>query len=473
MHGIVAAGDIATARAAADALARGGNAVDAAITGAFASFVTEPLLASVGGAGMLIGVVPDRDPFAIDFFPPAPGLGGTPGELDFAEVHIDFGDTTQAFFVGRGSVAPPLALDGLCLAASRFGRLSLREHTRPAIALAREGVAVSETCANVFRLLWPIQELSSEARALAGGSIPRAGQTMSNLALADFLEEVGARGGPPPWFCDALLDQFGTARGGQLTAEDLETAQARIVKPRAMTLAGSEVLTSPRTGGLLVDTIAAALFADEPEADSAREVVRYARASRKGHRARHAPSRGSTTHISVIDDAGAAAAITLTNGEGCGYVLRGTGSQLNNFLGEEDLNPGGFHRYAPGAPLPTMIAPTIVLRDGAPRLALGSGGANRIRSVVAQVLYRVVRGDAVEDAVLAPRIHAEGDEVWVELEGLEDVERAVAALEADFARVHPFARRSFFFGGVHAVERDGSSSHGTGDPRRGGATARE
>jgi gamma-glutamyltranspeptidase/glutathione hydrolase len=66
-------------------------------------------------------------------------------------------------------------------------------------------------------------------------------------------------------------------------------------------------------------------------------------------------SRG-TTHISVVDAQGNAASLTLSNGEGSGYVLPGTGIMVNNMLGEEDLNPGGFHRWDSDVAAPTGCA---------------------------------------------------------------------------------------------------------------------
>ena len=176
----------------------------------------------------------------------------------------------------------------------------------------------------------------------------------------------------------------------------------------------------------------------------------------------------------MIDAAGGAAAVTLTNGEGCGHVAMGTSIQLNNFLGEEDLNPRGFHRHAPGARLATMMAPTVALRDGRAALVLGSGGSNRIRSAVSAVLYRAAfREEPIEDAVRAPRIHAESTNVWLELDGLRDPDRALDRLREEFDGVCAFARRDFFFGGVHAVgiDRDGRVV-GVGDTRRGGGVAR-
>ena len=74
---------------------------------------------------------------------------------------------------------------------------------------------------------------------------------------------------------------------------------------------------------------------------------------------------GSTTHISVLDDAGWACAVTCTNGEGSGLVVPGTGVHVNNMMGEQDLSPLGYFTHPPGRRLPSMMAPTVVLAAGA------------------------------------------------------------------------------------------------------------
>src|SRR5205823_14849572 len=99
---------------------------------------------------------------------------------------------------------------------------------------------------------------------------------------------------------------------------------------------------------------------------------------------------GSTTHISVIDVEGRACSTTCTNGEGSGVVVPGTGIHLNNVMGEEDLNPLGFHRHPAGRRMPSMMAPTIVMREGEVELVLGSAGSNRIRSALLQTIVAAV-----------------------------------------------------------------------------------
>ena len=147
---------------------------------------------------------------------------------------------------------------------------------------------------------------------------------------------------------------------------------------------------------------------------------------------------GSTTHISVLDAEGNCASVTCSNGSGSGVLVPGTGVILNNMLGEEDLNPAGFHLIAPGRRVPSMMAPTVVLRDGEIVLALGSAGSNRIRSAILQTVVRAVeQGFPVAAAVEAPRLHFEQGVVQAE-PGID--EAALARIEARGVPVAALAR---------------------------------
>ena len=116
-----------------------------------------------------------------------------------------------------------------------------------------------------------------------------------------------------------------------------------------------------------------------------------------------------------------------------------------------------------------MMAPTVVLRDGELEAGLGSGGSNRIRSAVLQVILRLVAdGMGAQEAVDAGRVHYE--EGVVQAEPGVDAD-ALARLERGSRSVARWRRRNLFFGGVHAVARDTETGElrGGGDPRRGGA----
>jgi gamma-glutamyltranspeptidase / glutathione hydrolase len=167
-----------------------------------------------------------------------------------------------------------------------------------------------------------------------------------------------------------------------------------------------------------------------------------------------------------VDADGLACSVTCTNGEGAGMVVPGTGIQVNNIMGEEDLSPHGFHTAPPGRRMPSMMAPTAVLREGELELVLGSAGSNRIRSAILQTIIGVVdHGLRAEEAVDAPRVHFEAGLLYAE-PGLP-----LEELHAEPHQLVAFRGPNLFFGGVQAVERDLASGalSGAGDPRRGGA----
>jgi gamma-glutamyltranspeptidase/glutathione hydrolase len=114
--------------------------------------------------------------------------------------------------------------------------------------------------------------------------------------------------------------------------------------------------------------------------------------------------------------------------------------------------------------MPSMMAPTVVLRDGAVELAVGSAGSNRIRSAILQVIVGVVdHGLPAGEAVEAPRVHFE--------DGIVYAEPGVPVDELAGREIVHFRERNLFFGGAQAVERDQATGalSGAGDPRRGGA----
>jgi gamma-glutamyltranspeptidase/glutathione hydrolase len=171
-----------------------------------------------------------------------------------------------------------------------------------------------------------------------------------------------------------------------------------------------------------------------------------------------------TTHISVLDGEGNAASFSASLGSGSGVVVPGTGLHLNNMLGEADLV--GAKR--PGIRLTSMMAPTVLLRDGRVRLVVGSAGSARLRGAIMQAIVNAVaHGLGVREAIERPRVHLEGD--VLHCEGGVDA-RVADRLEADGWQVVRWRDRNLYFGGVAAVEDVGGGSFAAaGDPRRGGA----
>ena len=136
---------------------------------------------------------------------------------------------------------------------------------------------------------------------------------------------------------------------------------------------------------------------------------------------------------------------------------------LNNVMGEEDLNPLGFHRHRPGGRMPSMMAPTVVLRDGEVELVLGSAGSNRIRSALLQTIVGVVdHGLGAATRCSAPRVHFEN--------GVLYAEPGIDLAELDPRAADRALRRAATSSSAACRRRCGATarSSGAGDPRRGG-----
>jgi gamma-glutamyltranspeptidase / glutathione hydrolase len=485
--GVIAAGHPRTAAVGADVLRAGGNAVDAALAAMLASFACEPLLTGLGAGGYMLVAAPDRAPVLLDFFVEAPGRGADPrARAELIPVDVSFGDAIQIFNIGPASVGTYGMPAGVCEAARRFGRVPLRELVKPAVALARGGVELNVQQAYVIEILGGIVTSTPEAAALFAptGSLVRAGDELRQPELADALERLGEEGADPFYRGElgAAISEWVTARGGLLTRTDLDAYAFVDRPPVRASYRGREVLTNPppSAGGILIAYALALLDGAPGPPDLARIIAVMERT--QGERTpeflealddpefverflRGRRALGSTTHISVLDRDGMACSVTCSNGSCSGVVVPGTGVHLNNMLGEQDLNPLGFHRHPPGRRLPSMMAPTVVLREQRPELVLGSAGSNRIRSAILQTIVRVIDdGLRAGEAVNAPRVHFEDGVVYAE-PGVD-----TSALEASGAAIGRFRERNLFFGGVQAVERDsGGAFWGGGDPRRGGA----
>jgi gamma-glutamyltranspeptidase/glutathione hydrolase len=491
--GAVATGHPSVSEAAVQMLAAGGNAFDAAIAAGFASAVAEPMLTSLGGGGFLLAHSGDRE-VVFDFFTDTPGLGLPEREREphFLPVTVRFPSSEQIFNIGLGSVAVPGTLAGLLHVHDRLGRLSLDRIVAPAAGLARDGVELNAHQAYAVELLVPINTLRPEGRALYApeGRTPRAGDRLANAELADFLETLPAHrardfyGGDIARRIEADMHEG----DGLLTAEDLATYRVVEREPLAVPYRGRRILTNPRPsfGGSLIalslrlheglgppggwggNTHLRHLAAVMVEVEALREATfanegPLRRGAVETALARVRRASGGTTHISVADGEGNAAALTLSNGEGSGYVVPGTGIMLNNMLGEDDLHPDGFHASPPGQRVSSMMAPTLVLSGGEVVLIVGSGGSKRIRTALVQVITAVVdHGFDVVDAVEAPRLHWDGECLQAE-PGFD--EAALASLESSW-RVNRWPERNLYFGGVHAADPRGQAA---GDPRRGGS----
>jgi len=510
--GVAAAGHKETSKAARILLEEGGNAFDAALGAMCAACVCEPMLASLGGGGFLLAQSATGETQVFDFFTQTPSA--TEGDLDFYPIDADFGPTTQEFHIGMGSIAVPGVVAGLFAVHQANCRLPLNKIIEPAVYLAREGLRINKLQHYINEVLEPIINASPEAKKFATpmfapGRLAEIGEFIYNPDLANTFEALAGHG--PRWFYEGdparQLVRDCEQKGGLISLADLQSYEVILRKPVTVETHGAKISVNgpPSPGGCLTVFALSLLnkvrntqhpWGSPQHVIDLAGVMKASNMVRKQHgletglddktaaailspenlsnwsgllRTGGLASRG-TTHISVADADGNLASLTLSNGEGSSYVLPGSGIMLNNMLGEEDLNPGGFHRMPTGVRLASMMTPTIArLADGG-QIALGSGGSNRIRSAILQVLVNVLEFNMdLEQAVKAPRIHLEGSQLNVE-NGFSDT--AIAVLEAEWPGVKQWPDTNLFFGGVHAVEHLANGDfRAAGDPRRGGAVA--
>jgi gamma-glutamyltranspeptidase/glutathione hydrolase len=467
--GVVACGHAAVADAAAITLRRGGNAFDACVAAGFAGAVAEPCFTSLGGGGFLLAHTSAADDILFDFFVDFPGRGlpAVEREPHFLPVNVNFLAAEQVFHAGLGSVAVPGCFAGYLHVHDRLGRLPLGDVVAPAIALARDGVHVDATHAEVLQLLEPIllREEACAALFSRDGALLGEGDVLVNPDLASFLELLAMDRGR----AEMLVRQL-AGTGALVTGDDLDAYRVVEREPLRVEYRGHTVITNPPPsfGGAL---IARALSLDEQQDvapwHSAAHLESAVDVMVAVDRERISGATKGTTQMTVADGDGNVASMTTSNGETSGDVIPGTGIVLNNMLGEDDLHPDGFHAGEPGARVPSMMAPTMV-EDAAGNvvLALGSGGSKRIRTAIAQVITAAIaHRQPLDVAVEAPRLHWDGVVVQAE-PGFPDT--ALAHLERRWS-VNRWPRRNLYFGGVHAV-RPGVAAHG--DPRRGGTARR-
>jgi gamma-glutamyltranspeptidase / glutathione hydrolase len=518
MRGVVAAGHPLTAEAGAQVLREGGNAVDAAVCAVLTSFVCESQLTGFGAGGFMM-VHEDGEDTLVDFFVAAGGADGVERKAELVPIPVYFDETPQIFNCGAASCGVPGNPAGLEHVWKRFGSMPLERLAQPGIELGRNGVVLTAAAEYFHEILHPILISTPESAALytPEGRQLVEGNTFPYPEMADALERFASEGAEPFYrgeiarkVCDWVRE-----RGGTLGMEDMAAYEPIERRPVSARFRGHEVLTNPppSSGGILlgyslgllerlgsssgVEEIVAATEAantrrsgdfhdglHDPEyvqrfLDSDLDEV----ATRikggdwvGGHGGAGGPNDppdrlGSTTHLAVLDAEGNCASVTCSNGTGSGVVVPGTGVHVNNMLGEEDLNPQGFHRIPPGRRVSSMMSPTLALRDGEVVLGLGSAGSNRIRSAILQTTVRVLeQGMDAEEAVVAGRLHFEAGTVQaepgVEEGGLDDLERRGVP-------VVRWKRKNLYFGGAQAVRRDPASGElsGGGDPRRGGAVA--
>lgn len=475
--GTIAAGHDKTAEAAAIILKEGGNAFDAAIAAFFASFITEPCMSSPGGGGFANIRQANGQTVLLDFFCQTPKQKRPIKEVEFYPMVVDFGSTTETFHIGMGSMATPGIIAGIYEIHERFGTIPMTVLAEPAIDLAKNGVKINDFQFFDIRVLEPILTKETESKNIfypTAVPLP-VGETLTMPGMAEYLYFL-VREGRDEFYQGELAQtvvQHCQERGGFLTLEDFKEFQVAARQPLSFPYRGKTILTNPlpSIGGTLLGLCMRLLEKNNIDysAFSPQHVQQLQTIVDKVFREERSQNNlnskwGSTSHFNIVDEHNNAISITMSNGEGCGYMVPGTNVMMNNMLGEAALLPNGFHSWDVDTRLSSMMSPTLVL-DAQKQfeIALGTGGASRIPAAIAQVLHYLIDfGFDVDTAVHAARLHNEHNELNLEPNFVGKHK------DQDRLKVINWSAPSMFFGGVHTIQRKNNKLVGVGDTRREG-----
>jgi gamma-glutamyltranspeptidase/glutathione hydrolase len=516
-HGLVTSVEEQATRAGVEVLARGGNAVDAAVAVGFALAVTHPSAGNIGGGGFMLVRLGDQTE-SIDFRETTPRAMTRPA----------FDQMIARKARDGAAVGVPGSVKGLYLAHQRHGKLPWRDVVAPAIRLAKEGHTLGKRQALTLGWSWPALKKDPLARAVFGagkGDAPLArGAKVRQEKLAVALERIAAEGprgfyeGPT---ADDLIGSLG--EHGLMTREDLASYRAKVRTPLRFSYRGWQVETMPppSAGGVALaqtmlmlersrywessrgsaqalhvfaeaaqraqverrfgvvdpDSISAETLAERQKRwlDAATWLGPYpidpARATRseKLHPLYSAAVREleHTTHFSVVDARGGVVSCTMTLSASFGAKVftQETGIVLNNAVAS--FASVGDNTVVGGQRTTSSMAPTLVLDRDTPVLVLGTPGGDTIPNTIAQVFSNLVdRQMSLSAAIDEPRIHHGfvPDEIGYERERPLSP-RLVKELKAMGHRV---STRRPAIGDANDIVLWQGKAYGYADPREGG-----
>ncbi|GAB4353514.1 MAG: gamma-glutamyltransferase [Gammaproteobacteria bacterium] len=505
-QGMVATQHYHATEAGAAMLAKGGNAVDAAVAAAFALGVVEPAASGLGGQTMmLLHLAEGGRKFCLDGGSRAPHRT-PPGGLERSEQ-----------LRGHRACTVPSTPAVLAWALKHYGTKSLAEVMEPAIVLAEEGYRVS-----------PLQHYITRREAkhlrnhpageffLKGGASPwPIGSRFRQPVLAETLRRL-ANAGIEDFYQGSIAREIHedmVANDGLIRDDDLAQIPWPVERrPLATHFGNNRIFTfgPPGAGRTLIEALNLlhqfpeagrdpdtpdgalllahvirkanldrsdrpddpTLFAQELELGEDITDIEYAKRVARRLR-RRIKSQGETTHLSVMDASGNAVALTqsIERVYGSFTATPGLGFLYNNYMSAFEYQDIAHPYYLrPNAVPWASVAPTLVFRGREPWLAIGSPGSERIVSAILQVLLRLERGANPFDAVEAPRMHCSiKGKVSLEATRMrDDIPELLGRHGFEIDVRDPY---SFYLGCVQLVLREKGEFVGVADPRRDGSAS--
>lgn len=463
--GAVASPDYYGAIAAQEMLAKGGNAVDAAVATAFALAVTYPEAGNIGGGGFMT-LWMDGKPYFIDYREVAPGKATKDMYLD-----ADKNVIPNLSLYSHQASGVPGTVAGMWAVHQRFGKLDWKAVMAPAIRFAQEGFTVDK------QLIKRYQE--AEALAPANGYFKqyfgtmRTGETFKQPELAKVLARIADKGSDGFYKGETaqLIAKQMTKNAGLITEDDLANYQAKWRTPLIANWQNMQIITAPppSSGGVgliqlllmkqdlandfkgvtvnsapyihLLAEIEKRVFADRAEYMGDPDFVtvpveRLIDANYLSQRAKQINAKAitatdqvrpgldnqneklQTTHFSIVDKWGNAVSNTYTlNGWfGSAVVIEGTGIVMNNEMDDFSSKQGVANQFGvvgkdanaiePNKRPLSSMSPSIFTQNDQVVMVIGTPGGSRIFTSIFQVVTNVFDNHMpLKEAVDAPRYH--------------------------------------------------------------------
>ncbi|CAA7194435.1 gamma-glutamyltransferase [Chryseobacterium potabilaquae] len=448
--GVVVSAHPLASEAGAKILKMGGNAYDAIISTQYALAVVYPQAGNIGGGGFLVGVKNNGEKFTIDYRETAPDKASHNMYIDKnGKANTDLSQN------GRLAVGIPGSIAGF-FATAKYGKLSMAQLIQPAIDLAEKGFAITAQEAQLLNANKEHFQKHNKSSIVFVKNTPwKAGDLLIQKELAETLKRIqknGLKGFYNGKTAELLVAEM-QAGNGIISLDDLNNYKVAERKALEFDYKGNHIVSMPlpSSGGILLAQMlkmASYENLEKYQQNSTKAVQIMVEAERRAYADRaeymgdpdfiqdktdylisdeylknrwknfnfnkatpssevgtiiSQPKESTeTTHISVIDKDGNAAAVTTTlNGlYGSKVVVSGAGFFLNNEMDDFSIKPGVPNMFGavggeansiqPRKRMLSSMTPTIVLKNGKPYMVVGTPGGTTIPTSVYQSIVNVV-----------------------------------------------------------------------------------
>jgi gamma-glutamyltranspeptidase/glutathione hydrolase len=495
-NGMVVTGHPLATKAGVDILAKGGNAVDAAVAAAFTLSVVEPSMNGIGGRNQILIYSPETGYHGID------GTTAAPHDYDY--------ENAPKKRYGYPSIGIPGVVKGLTKAQADFGSLALKFVMNPAIEIADKGHAlIAGEAIRQSMVNKQLNEFEGTRQHFlqTDGSPMVPGQWFVQKDLANVLQAI-ADNGPDVFYSGWIAENIvadNQANGGVLSMKALAEYEAEVSHIVTGSYRGYNLsaLWMPSFGAItiealhILESLSDDLTNNLDWGEAVYHAIESAYLDRKNQKSlldaekltskKWAEKRaaeihneqafvdwddlpesftapmGHTTHLTVVDKNGMVVSLTQTVGTimgskvvtpGLGFVYAQT---LGGYLGE----------VKPGQRAASHISPIIVSKDGSPILALGAAGGARIPSAIVAVISRVIDQDhSLEKAMVLPRVYPQKEGIDLEWTGVDGWTSADSIYYTEMGHAVTIQKQKGKFGRVHAIIKNNKTGEwiGVADP---------